>query len=155
VKLIVTDQIIELDSTDLIYFIQGLSICTKPDGYKTVVFTAGIHKHKYLCRVLMDCPAHLEVDHIDGNTLNNSRSNLRIVTSQQNKANTILRKGSIGHKGVIRHGRGYKATITHNYKQIYLGIFDTHEEAVTAYKLKADELRGEFALHNSRKDTSK
>lgn len=149
-KLIVTNQIVELDVADLIYFVQGLSVCTKPSGYKTVVFSAGIHKTKYLCRVLMDCPSHLEVDHIDGNTLNNCRNNLRIVTSQQNKFNTSLRKGCLLTKGVIRHGAGYKATITYNGKQHYLGIYKTSEQAAEAYRKAADKFFGEHALHNSR-----
>ena len=149
-KLLVTSQFIQMDQEDLKYFIQGLSICTKPDGYKTVLFTAGPNKTKYLCRVLLDCPSDLEVDHIDGDTLNNQKSNLRIVTSQQNKFNTKLRAGSIGHKGVIKHGRGFKATITYNYKQIYLGIFDTEMQAVAAYKAAADKYFGDYALHNSR-----
>ena len=151
-NLIVTNQLIQLDEEDFKYYLRGLSICTKPDGYKTVVFTSGEDKSKYLCRVIMDCPTHLEVDHIDGNTLNNSRSNLRIVTSQQNKFNTCVRKDSVGHKGVIRHGRGYKATLTHNYKTHYLGTFDTQEQAIAAYRKKADELFGQHAYHNSREE---
>lgn len=151
-RIFVTNTFIEIDQEDFKYICEGLSICTKPDGYRTVVFSKGKYKSKYLCRVLMNCPADLEVDHKDGNTLNNQKSNLRIVTSAQNKANTTLRRGSIGHKGVIRHGRGFKATINHNYRQIYLGIFDTEQQTIAAYKKKADELRGEFALHNSREE---
>lgn len=149
-NILVTDQTVQIDLENIKYFISGLSVCTKPSGYKTVVFTRGEHKSKLLCRVIMNCPSNLEVDHIDGNTLNNCKANLRLATSQQNKFNTSVRSLSVGHKGVIRHGRGFKATITFNYKAHYLGTFDTEALAIAAYKKKADELFGEFALHNSR-----
>lgn len=149
-KLIVTDQAVEIDLDDIRYFIQGLSVCTQPNGTKFVVFTAGPHKTKRLSRVIKDCPSYLEVDHKDGNPLNNTRDNLRVVTSQQNKFNTSPRDLTGLSKGVIKHGRGFKATITVNYKQIYLGIFNTAEEAGQAYRNAADKYFGEFALHNSR-----
>lgn len=146
-NVIVTNQAVQIDLEDIKYYIQGLSVCTKPDGYKTVVFTAGPNKGKLLCRVILDCPQDLEIDHIDGNTLNNQRSNLRFATSQQNKFN---RATSLDSKGVIRHGSGWRAVITHNYKRMYLGTYCTKQAALAAYKTKADELFGEFAAHNSR-----
>jgi hypothetical protein len=150
-KLFVTGQIVLADDDWPTYYRQGLSVCTKPCGYKTVVFSAGPNKAKYFCRVLMNCPDGLEVDHIDGNTLNNQRSNLRIVTSQQNKFNTAMREGTNRYKGVNKHGSGYKAVITIDYKSIHLGTFPIAELAASAYKRAADKFFGDYAVHNSRK----
>lgn len=148
-KLIVTEQLIEIDEQDLKYYLQGLSICTKPCGYKTVVFSRGPNKTKYLSRVIMECPEGLEVDHKDGNTLNNKRDNLRVVTSQQNKFNTKGRSDLLP-KGVIKHGAGYKATITVNYKQIYLGTFRSLDRAITVRQEAEQKYFGEHSLLNSR-----
>lgn len=133
------------------YFSQGLSICTKPDGYKTLVFSAGPNKTKYYCRVITNAPKGVEVDHIDGNTLNNHIDNLRLVTSQQNKFNTKKRGNSGLPKGVVRHGTSFKATLTSNYQTYYLGTFPTVEQAAEAYRKKAEEKFGLHAFHNSRK----
>src|SRR4051794_32206794 len=50
----------------------------------TQIQTEDGHKRLYLHRLLMNPPAGLVVDHIDGNPLNNSRSNLRVCTQAQN-----------------------------------------------------------------------
>lgn len=134
--------------------IYGLSVCTKPDGYKTLVFSSGPFKTRLYARVIMDAPANLEVDHVDGNSLNNSKSNLRLVNSAQNKWNTVKRKSKSGlPKGVVKHGTSYKATITRNYQTRYLGTYVTIAEAEAAYKKKAEELFGEYAVHTSRGTT--
>lgn len=74
-------------------------------------------------------------DHIDHSTLDNSRSNLRIVTHQKNQFNQKNTKGYYWHKAV----RKYHAHIGLNGKRIYLGLFNTAEEARSAY-LKAKKL---------------
>jgi hypothetical protein len=69
-----------------------------------------------------------QVDHIDRNPLNNFVSNLRIVTNQQNQFNKNA-KGYYWHKSTKK----WKAQIKLNGKQIYLGLFETEEEASNAY----------------------
>jgi hypothetical protein len=89
-------------------------------------------------------------DHIDGDGLNNRRSNLRVATCQQNAQNQALRKVTVvKYKGVTRnkHGR-YVARIVHNYKACHLGVYGTPEKAARAYDEKARELFGEFARTN-------
>lgn len=66
------------------------------------------------------------IDHIDGNTLNNSIANLRDVSSFENQHNRIA-KGYCFDKGK------WKAVIMVNGKNNHLGVFDTPEEARTAY----------------------
>ena len=68
-----------------------------------------------------------EIDHIDGNKLNNKIENLRETTSSQNKANIKIRKNnSSGYKGVTFHKRDKKwqSCIGSKYQIIYLGSFD-------------------------------
>lgn len=88
-----------------------------------------------------------QVDHIDGNGLNNQRSNLRIATSSQNKDNTSIRADNTsGYKGVAYNARArkYFSYVNHNGKRHYLGYFSTAREAWDARCKKAAELHGEF-----------
>jgi hypothetical protein len=93
----------------------------------------------------------LQVDHVDGDKLNNCKSNLRQCTDTQNKANSVLKKNnSTGHKGVWFDGRRkkYRAYIKKNYRTIHLGYFKTLEEAANAYDQAAIMYFGEYALTN-------
>jgi hypothetical protein len=91
----------------------------------------------------------VEVDHIDGNSLNNSRSNLRLATRMQNSVNRSLQKNNTsGFKGVHWHGAGggWASSIRiGNGKRKNLGIFATPQEAHAAYVDAAKIYHGEFA----------
>lgn len=82
----------------------------------------------------------LVVDHIDGDTRNNRRSNLQIITQRENIIKGKLSKRNrTGVKGVSFIQGKYLAHIRHNYTQIVLGRFETLEEAAKARK--AGELK--------------
>jgi hypothetical protein len=88
-----------------------------------------------------------QVDHINGDPLNNTRENLRLATSSQNLSNR--RKpvnNTSGYKCVIwnKQSRKWQARTKQAGRIIYLGLFDTPEEAHAAYCAKAKELHGEF-----------
>jgi hypothetical protein len=88
------------------------------------------------------------VDHVDGDPLNNRRSNLRMATKAQNNRNKKnLNRSLSGLKGAHYHRRKCKWTsaIKVNDQSIYLGSFDTPQEAHAAYCEAAKKYHGEFA----------
>ena len=91
------------------------------------------------------------IDHIDGNPFNNRFENLRVCTHGQNISNNSGYRHYRGKardlpKGVTREPRTtkFRAQITENGIKIYLGCFDTPEQAHEAWKARAKEVHGEF-----------
>lgn len=80
------------------------SLCFKgSDGYAIVKLHG---KYRRLHRILLNAPNHLEVDHINGNRIDNRLSNLRLVTHQDNGRNLKLRKDNTsGRVGVCKGKR--------------------------------------------------
>jgi hypothetical protein len=107
----------------------------------------GGQKMLWLHRVIAETPSDLETDHIDGDGLNNRRANLRHATKAQNACNRRLASNSTsGAKGVSLHkatGR-WAAYIYANRQRKHLGLFDTLDEAATAYANASAETHGGF-----------
>ena len=119
-------------------------------GYLTVRRNArtadGRRAQKRLAREIVSTSSQLLADHKNRNTLDNRRGNLREATSRQNAQNRSKRRTSeSGCKGVVRHGKKWRARITINGKQIRLGVFLTKEEASKAYENAARVHFGEYA----------
>ena len=96
------------------------------------------------------------VDHIDGDRLNNSRSNLRVATNGQNIANSKSRAGSSSRflgVGLHTQNKNWMASITKGGVQKYLGVYKSEEEAAMAYDAAAKDLHGEFARLNFPRQT--
>lgn len=74
-----------------------------------------------------------EVDHRDRNKLNCVRTNLRVVTHQQNCWNAVRQLGATGVRGVFKNGNRYTAQIRVDGRKVHLGMFTTPEEAGEAY----------------------
>jgi hypothetical protein len=87
------------------------------------------------------------VDHIDGNTLDNRRTNLRVATARQNAMNRRA-VGRVPYSGVRREGGQFVAFISPNRLQICLGRFKTAEQAAAAYNAAAQRCYGEYARLN-------
>lgn len=98
-------------------------------------------------RLIVEAPAGSEVDHVDGNGLNNRRENLRCCTHQQNCRNSRKHPGRSDYKGVCwekRRGH-WVAMIRTSQGRKHLGSFDSEKDAAEAYKLAARQYHGEFA----------
>ena len=117
------------------------------------------YKGLLLHRLIMDAPDGMHVDHIDHDTLNNCRSNLRLCTPGENRRNQKMRKDSQHrYKGVSFHSdkafKKWQAKIRVDGVKISLKYHLTEEEAALAYNEAALKYHGEFALLNEVSDGS-
>lgn len=105
----------------------------------------------YMHRLINRTPSDMMTDHVNGNGLDNRRSNLRSATNAQNMANLRQNKvcNTSGHTGVSRRNARWRAYIVKDYRQRHLGYFATPEAAALAYNAAARELFGEFAFQNT------
>jgi hypothetical protein len=127
----------------------------KKQKYGSVYFITNIRKgnktHTMLLhRFILNCETGdgKIVDHIDGDTLNCQRSNLRLVTKQQNNWNRAVSvKSNTGIKGVsYRKDIGkYRSRINFNGREIVLGYYTRPEDAGQAYKEASLRFYGEYA----------
>ena len=87
-----------------------------------------------MSRAILGVDSSLYVDHVNGNTLDNRRENLRLVTARQNAQNQHKPKSSI-YPGVVWHKRDYRwqAQIYVNGKNLFLGTFLIERDAFVAY----------------------
>lgn len=100
-----------------------------------------------LHRLITNCPDDMVVDHINHNTLDNRKCNLRICTPTQNNMNRgIQSNNTSGVTGVFwnKACNKWKATISINKKQIHLGLYEDFEEAVRARKEAEIKYFGEY-----------
>ena len=105
----------------------------------------------YLHRLIMGAPMLRVVDHIDGDGLNNRRSNLRICTRSQNMGNSRAHRDRSGEfKGVYyeRDSGRYVAQICCRHRRTKIGRFATPLDAARAYDTAARAAFGEFAKTN-------
>jgi hypothetical protein len=93
-------------------------------------------------------PENMQIDHIDLNPLNNKLENLRLCNQYQNRQNSRLNKNNTtGFRGVVKTPNGnFQARFTENGKKLYLGLFNTAEEAFNCVEKRRKELYGEFAV---------
>jgi hypothetical protein len=110
-----------------------------------------LSRHISMHREITEAPVGMEVDHINGNRLDNRRSNLRVCTKAENRRNIGVRKNnSTGYKGVCyrKYIKQWQAQITVNSKAVYLGYYKTAEEAAKVYDQAAVKYYGNFANIN-------
>ena len=109
-------------------------------------------KHLSFHRVLTNAPNGFDVDHINGNELDNRKENLRVCTRSQNLMNQRKPKTKNLYKGVyLNHGSWCaKIQILENGKKKlkHLGTFKNQILAAKAYDFQAKEVHGEFARTN-------
>lgn len=88
-------------------------------------------------RVIMNTPKNKQTDHINGDTLDNRRANLRVVTQSQNLWNVKV-------KGITWTISGYQVRIQKQGKRIFIGYYKTEKEAITARKAAEKKYYGNY-----------
>jgi len=133
------------DLEDMTLFPEGITRAAK--GYLKCRKTK-----KPVHRVIMSEEGTKVVDHINGNKLDNRRSNLRVCSIKQNVRNAKKRKSKnqkSKYKGVSINSSGkYYARIIVDYKSYYLGQYTSEEEAARAYDAAASRYFGDFSRRN-------
>lgn len=108
-------------------------------------------KNTFMHRILVDCPDGMVVDHINGNTLDNRKANLRVCTHRQNNQNGERRANKHGYRGVWQHKCGlYYAQCkdADGRKRTSRPGCGTAAEAARKHDEMAREFHGEFAVLN-------
>lgn len=129
------------------------SWCCLKMGYavRNIVITRGKQRMIYMHRAIMKTPEGMDVDHIDGNGLNNQKYNLRNCTHSENGANHKYEPyGISGFYGVgwSNKDRKWRARIEVGGRQITIGYFNDLVDAARARDAFAISARGEFATLN-------
>jgi hypothetical protein len=105
-----------------------------------------IYMHRLICPV----PDGFVADHINGNSLDNRRCNLRVATFTQNAVNVRHRRNKFGFRGVAlatSSGR-FAASTRKDGRNMHIGVFDTPEEAARAYDAAVLAIHGPLACLN-------
>lgn len=126
------------------------------DGYvATNIWINKTARGLYMHRLIIGCEnSDIKVDHINHETYNNQKYNLRIATQSQNNMNSSLSKNNTsGVTGVYfdRKTNKWAAQITINNKTKSLGFFEEFEKAVEARLQAEDKYFGEYSYNNSMK----
>lgn len=135
------------------------------------LYEDGKQKTVQIHRLIMNPEKGKVVDHIDGNGLNNSRSNLRIATSSQNSRNRggnkntsskykgvslihfkHCQKRKNGENKIYKYAR-WRAMINFGNGNKLIGFYKTEEEAALAYNKMSLKHHGEFAFINKIPDS--
>ena len=104
-------------------------------------------------RLIINASKGLEIDHINGDKLDNRKQNLRVCSHKENCYNRPSKVGtSSKFKGVsmmkLTSSYKWRAVIRMNGEDYHLGLFESEEDAAIAYNEKAKEFFGEFARLN-------
>lgn len=120
--------------------------CGTTKGYVYIQLPSGRQR---LHRFIMNAPNNMVVDHINHNTLDNRKNNLRICTIQQNSMYRVP-IGKSGVSGVywVKKLQKWKPSIKVNDKTIHLGTYKTKEEAIKVRKEAELKYFGEYSYLN-------
>lgn len=150
-KICTVDDNISIEILNLKWSVQKNGYVTSSE-YLGKINGKYVNKTLYLHRLIMNAPVGMQVDHIDGNKLNNKSQNLRLCNNQQNNRNTKSRKNSTSkYKGVCWDGRNKKwlaQICLGGGKHKNLGRFLDEIEAAKAYDVAAKKYHGDFAYIN-------
>lgn len=109
--------------------------------------TCGKVTHWCMARIILDAPKGKQVDHINGNPLDNRRANLRLCSQAENARNRRMQRPG-KYKGVHPNNSNWMAVIKTNGHLRYIGTYKTQVEAAIAYNKEAILMFGDFARLN-------
>ena len=112
----------------------------------------GCRRHIYMHLLILSAPTEMDVDHKDGDGLNNQRSNIRLCTHTQNMGNRKRQKSATSkYKGLhlSKNKKKWIADIRVDGRTQHIGAFKTEENAAIAYNIYAEKYHGEFARYNT------
>lgn len=138
-----------IDTEDL-YKIKEFKWCSSHAYALTGVYWKKIYMHRIIINPFMD----EQVDHINGDGLDNRKENLRVCTNTQNQYNSKKRKNtSSKYKGVsfYKLSKKWNAKLQYNKKSLNLGYFNSEIEAAKAYNNASLKYHREFANINKLK----
>jgi len=153
ITLKIKDHEILIDKEDLDILEESKWHISFKDKNKTKGYVQRNHSEEvYLHRLLLNCPKGKTVDHINGNSFDNRKRNLRICTANENHMNRSKRRGKTSSNfiGVYynKQNKNYRAQLKVGEKRIEVGSFKTAEEAAKARDEMAKKYFGEFAHTN-------
>ena len=143
--------IAKLDDDDFIKYAH-LRWFISDQGYvKHSTYRDGKFSQVRLHRLILNAPKDIFVDHINGDKLDNRKSNLRLCSNAENMRNRNAPvNNTSGYKGVswMKTKMKWRARIKVFYKEIWLGLFNSKEDAAKAYNIAAQKKFGRFANLN-------
>ena len=129
-------------SDSLVYAKRGVTINNK---------YFNIYMHRQIMGLTPLSSKKIVVDHIDNNSLNNRKDNLRLVTQKQNMRNPNNKNHRGKKVGVTQCGNKWRTRITINSKSIHLGLFIDEDDAIKARK-KAEEFYNKYPDEQALRD---
>ena len=134
---------------DMLEKVRDVSFYRCRQGYvnEYLMDSKGVKLHDYL----FPHKDGLEVDHINLDTFDNRRCNIRYCTHQQNQINQPVQKNNTsGVSGVSWYGprNKYRARIKVSQQEIHLGYYGTFIEAVQARNVGMECMFGEYGRYN-------
>lgn len=142
--LLTKGKIAVVDDDDFDFLSQWKWHCARDYAARSVLGRKLFMHHQIVGR-----PDGMVIDHINGNTFDNRKENLRFCDPANNTRNMRIRKDNTsGYKGVHKDGGKYRSVIYKESTQIHLGMFDSAIDAAIAYDAAARKIFGEFARTN-------
>lgn len=149
-----------IELTDNLFAVISAKDYDKVKGYSWRAGWNGAHTHVYACtnvrlatgkrytlrmhRLLVGAKPGQTVDHIDNDTLNNRRNNLRFVTRSQNIRNSRKTRNKTGYRGVSQEGNQFCARVQINGRRVRLGWYKTASKASKVYDAEQARLLAEI-----------
>ena len=119
------------------------------DFYAVCRITKGSRKKTSMQNFITGAEMPLLTDHINHNTLDNRKVNLRVGTKRDNELNRKSRKNSSSkYLGVSKKKGGFEVNLCSNGINYYLGLFQDEKLAALTYNSAAKEIHGKFAYLN-------